>query len=69
MEPIPLVDTARRAASVEQQSLLLKNHSIGSVAWSGLNVSVGKKGKEKEILQNVSGIVKKGEMLAIMGPS
>ena len=49
----------------------LVNETFGSLMWRDITVTVkSRKSKdETEILSHVDGIVKAGEMLAVMGPS
>jgi ABC-type multidrug transport system ATPase subunit len=49
----------------------LTNHNIRSFLWRGVSVSVKDRQTQldKPILNNVSGIVKAGELMAVMGPS
>lgn len=53
------------------QSASLTNHSVKSFSWHNVQVNVKdrKSGNPLAILQGSNGIVKAGEMLAIMGPS
>lgn len=47
------------------------NKSIRSFLWTGVTVKVKDRHtkKDKTILSNVNGLVKEGELLAVMGPS
>jgi hypothetical protein len=49
----------------------LTNHNIRSFLWRGVSVSVKDRQthEDKPILNNVSGIVYAGELMAVMGPS
>ena len=49
----------------------LTNTEIRSFAWEGVTVKVKERQskKQKTILSDVSGVVKAGELLALMGPS
>lgn len=49
----------------------LTNHNIRSFLWRGVSVSVTDRQthQDKPILNNVSGIVYAGELMAVMGPS
>jgi hypothetical protein len=49
----------------------LTNHNIRSFLWRGVSVSVKDRQthEDKPILNNVSGIVRAGELMAVMGPS
>jgi len=49
----------------------LTNHNIRSFLWRGVSVSVTDRQthEDKPILNNVSGIVYAGELMAVMGPS
>lgn len=49
----------------------LTNHNIRSFLWRGVSVTVKDRQthEDKPILNNVSGIVYAGELMAIMGPS
>lgn len=49
----------------------LTNHNIRSFLWRGVSVTVKDRQthEDKPILNNVSGIVQAGELMAIMGPS
>ncbi|KAH0354154.1 putative ABC transporter, partial [Aureobasidium melanogenum] len=49
----------------------LTNHNIRSFLWRGVSVTVKDRQTQldKPILNNVSGIVKAGELMAVMGPS
>ncbi len=53
------------------QSNLLRNRTIETIVWedAGVTVKDRRTGKDKDILSSVHGMVKAGEMLAIMGPS
>lgn len=50
---------------------LLMNRTIETIVWEYIGVTVKNRrtGEAKDILSSVHGMVKKGEMLAIMGPS
>jgi ABC-type multidrug transport system ATPase subunit len=47
------------------------NKSIRSFLWTGVSVNVKDRHskKDKTILSNVDGMVKEGELMAVMGPS
>jgi hypothetical protein len=47
------------------------NESIRSFLWTGVTVNVKDRNskKDKVILSNVDGMVKEGELMAVMGPS
>ena len=47
------------------------NHNVQTFAWSSINVTVQDRQnkKDKRILDNAAGLVKAGELLALMGPS
>ena len=49
----------------------LKNDMISGLVWEGVTVSVKQRrsSKSKIVLDNIGGIVKAGEILALMGPS
>jgi ABC-type transporter Mla maintaining outer membrane lipid asymmetry ATPase subunit MlaF len=48
-----------------------QNESIRSFLWTGVTVNVKDRHskKKKAILSNVDGMVKEGELMAVMGPS
>ena len=54
-----------------EQSDQLKNSTVGTVMWENTTVTVkDRQSKQpKDILSNVHGMVKAGELFAIMGPS
>lgn len=47
------------------------NRSVRSFLWTGVTVSVKDKHskRDKNILSNIDGMVKAGEVMAVMGPS
>lgn len=47
------------------------NSTVRSIAWQNLTVTVNDRttGHDRDILHRASGVVKPGEMLALMGPS
>lgn len=61
-----------RSQDLEAQQLAsgeagLYNNSIGSYSWKNITVTVS--GKDKVLLDNVSGEARAGELIALMGPS
>jgi len=47
------------------------NRSVRSFLWTGVTVNVKDKHskRDKTILSNIDGMVKEGELMAVMGPS
>lgn len=45
--------------------------NVGNLLWTGLTVKAKdrRSKKEKTILSNVNGMVREGELMAVMGPS
>ncbi|KAK0388905.1 hypothetical protein NLU13_2482 [Sarocladium strictum] len=64
-------DPTRDIELAQIPTLHLANHSVQSFSWSSLSVTVKSRATKQplRILDDVSGIVRSGEMLAIMGPS
>lgn len=67
-------DSHINADDIEKQTSaasLFANADVDSLAWQDITVSVKDRplGGSKDILQNVSGIVRPGQMMAIMGSS
>lgn len=50
---------------------LFEKNSVGSFLWTGLNVKVKDRTSRnfKPILSGVNGMVKEGQVMAVMGPS
>lgn len=50
---------------------IFANHDVESLAWKDLTVTVKDRatGQDRHILDNSSGIIRAGEMVALMGPS
>jgi ABC-type multidrug transport system ATPase subunit len=48
-----------------------RNESVRSFLWTGVTVNVKDRHskEDKTILSNVDGMVKEGELMAVMGPS